>query len=62
MLYDVDIIVIVISATDKYSITAQGLINSDVFLNGDGVNAQDALSIQKYKANQISEFPESYMS
>ena len=45
---------------ETYPITAQGQINADVFLNGDGINAQDALSIQKLLANQLTELPESY--
>ena len=46
--------------SSKYSISTDGKINADVYLNGDGINAQDALSIQKFKANQISSLPESY--
>lgn len=51
-----------VSNPDVYVLTEQGMLNADVYLNGDGVNAQDALSIQKKKANQISELPESYIS
>lgn len=49
-----------ISYPTKYPISAQGQINADVYLNGDGINAQDALSIQKYKVNQLTVLPESY--
>ena len=45
---------------ETYPITAQGQINADVYLNGDGLNAQDALSIQKLLANQLTELPESF--
>ena len=48
-----------IADSSKYTISAEGLINGDVYLTGDGINAQDALSIQKFKANQISVLPES---
>ena len=48
--------------SSKYELSEQGLKNADVYLRGDGINAQDALSIQKYKANQINSLPESYMS
>lgn len=49
-----------ISDPTNYPISAQGMINADVYLNGDGINAQDALSIQKFKAKQIDALPESY--
>lgn len=51
-----------IVSPNDYPITAEGLLNADVFFNGDGVNAQDALSIQKLKAKQLTELPESYMN
>ena len=40
-------------------ITAQGVLNGDVYANGTGLTPQDALSIQKYVAELISELPES---
>lgn len=40
---------------DNYPITAQGKINADVYLTGDGINAQDSLQIQKLLAKQITE-------
>ena len=46
--------------SNKYSISEDGLKKADVYLNGDGINAQDALSIQKFEAKQISVLPESY--
>ena len=51
---------------DKYSvgkpdgITAQGALNGDVYENGTGITSSDALSIQKFKLNLITELPESY--
>ena len=41
-------------------ITAQGVLNGDVYANGTGLTPQDALSIQKYVAELITELPESY--
>ena len=57
-----------ISNPDKYGvngssdshITAQGVLNGDVYANGTGLTPQDALSIQKYVAELITELPESY--
>jgi hypothetical protein len=40
-------------------ITAQGLLNADVYANGSGVNSLDALSVQKYLVKVIDELPES---
>ena len=42
-------------------ITPQGLVNADVNANGDGISSNDALSIQKFLANILSELPESYL-
>lgn len=44
----------------EYTISDNGLRNADVYLNGDGINAQDSLSIQKLNAKQIDSLPESY--
>lgn len=46
----------------KYKLTEQGKANGDVNRNGDGITANDALSIQKYKLSLITELPESYNS
>ncbi len=46
---------------EAYPISAQGQLNADVYQNGDGLSNMDALSIQKYLAQLISELPESYM-
>jgi len=45
---------------DKYPLTPQGLVNADVYQNGDGVSNMDALSIRKRLAQIITELPESY--
>lgn len=44
--------------SDKLHITAQGQINADCSNVGDGVTNNDALAIQKFKLNLISELPE----
>jgi len=44
---------------EKNPLTAQGLINADVYQNGDGVDVSDALSIQKKISQAIDELPES---
>lgn len=41
----------------KFSISAQGEINGDVQGNKNGLNAQDAVSIQKYILKQIDSLP-----
>ena len=51
-----------ISNSTDYPISAEGMINADVYLNGDGINAQDALSIQKLLAKQLTALPESFVS
>ncbi|HPY84204.1 MAG TPA: leucine-rich repeat protein [Ruminococcus flavefaciens] len=45
----------------KYPLTEEALDKADVFNRGDGITANDALSIQKYDAKIISALPESYM-
>ncbi len=39
------------------TLTAQGLVNADVHSNGNGINANDALVIQQYLANKLTELP-----
>ena len=58
-----DVIRVMCYASNKeaYPIEPQGLKNSDVYQNGDGVTLSDALSIQKKVAQVIDELPESYM-
>lgn len=45
---------------DKYSLSAIGENNADVFNRGDGITAADAVSVQKLLANMISQLPESW--
>ncbi len=44
---------------EAFPLKAQGLLNSDVYQNGDGVAITDAVSVQKYLTKLISELPES---
>ena len=41
----------------KYSLSAQGKKNADVQGNGNGINAQDAVAIQKYILKQLKALP-----
>ena len=50
---------IYVSNRETNPLDAQGLINADVFQNGDGVFISDALSIQKKVAQTIDSLPES---
>ncbi|MCD8188506.1 MAG: cellulase family glycosylhydrolase [Ruminococcus sp.] len=49
-----------VSNTSKYPLTAQGLANADVNLNGDGLSNSDSLAVQRYLSGTISTLPESY--
>ena len=49
-----------IANKDKFALDPEGAANADVFNSGDGVTANDALSIQKLDAGQIEKLPESY--
>ena len=57
---DVVLIMQSISNPDKYGLgqkdglTTRGAKNADVYCNGDGITAMDALSIQKYQLGIIS--------
>ena len=44
---------------DKFKLSPEGLNNADVFNRGDGITANDALSIQKLDAGIIDTLPES---
>lgn len=44
--------------SQKYSVSAQGLANADVQGNGNGVNGNDIVSIQKFALKLISSLPE----
>jgi len=46
------------NGSDTYHITAQGELNGDVNLNGNGITNADALAIQKYLLTLISNLPE----
>lgn len=48
-----------VSSKVSYPISAQGLLNADVYMNGDGISNMDALSIQRRLADVILELPES---
>lgn len=41
----------------KFTLSKQGLLNSDVQGSGNGVNAQDAVTIQKYVIKSITKLP-----
>ena len=56
---DVVKVMIYVSNREANPLDAQGLINADVFQNGDGVFISDALSIQKKVAQTIDSLPES---
>lgn len=47
---------------DKYGLSAQGIVNADVYDNGDGITAKDALTIQQVGAHiyEQSDLPVSY--
>lgn len=49
-----------IGNADKYALSEEGRKNADVFSRGDGITAADAIAIQKYTANVITELPESW--
>lgn len=55
-----DAVKVLCYVTDKENtqIDAQGIKNADVYQTGDGISTQDALSIQKYLAQIITELPE----
>lgn len=55
-----DAVMVMCYVTDKEntSIEPQGIDNADVYQRGDGLNVQDALSIQKYLAQIITSLPE----
>ncbi len=59
---DVVKVMMYVANKEANPITPQGLINADVYENGDGVFVSDALSIQKKIAQIIDELPESYKS
>ena len=56
---DVVKVMMYVANKDANPITAQGLLNADVYNNGDGVFIADALSIQKKVAQILDTLPES---
>jgi len=56
---DAVLIMQTLSNPSKYSLSAQGKLNGDVYKNGDGITNNDALSIQKYLLELITKLPES---
>lgn len=57
---DAVLILQTIASPSDFELSEQGRINADVNKNGNGVDAEDSLAIQQYKANIIKELPESY--
>ena len=55
---DVVKVMMYVANKDANPITAQGLLNADVYNNGDGVFIADALSIQKKVAQILDTLPE----
>jgi hypothetical protein len=55
---DVVAIVCYVADINENAISEQGLVNADVYDVGGGVNALDALSVQKYLVKVIDSLPE----
>lgn len=56
---DAVLIMSYVSNSGAIPLSSQALDNADVYYRGDGVSNMDALSVQKYLAQIISELPES---
>ena len=58
-----DVVTILCYSSDKskFPLEAKALRNADVYQNGDGVSANDAVSVQKLLALQLDSLPESYI-
>ena len=41
----------------KYSLTQQGIVNGDVVGNGNGLNTQDAIAVQKFILKILTSLP-----
>ena len=52
---DVVAIASYVSNSEKNPLESQGMINGDVQGNGNGINANDALAVQQFLANIITE-------
>ncbi len=50
-----------ITDSDNSAMTAEEINAADVYQRGDGISNMDALAIQKYLAQLLSELPESYL-
>ena len=59
---DVVLIMQSLANPNKYTLTAPGIYNADVYEAGSGITANDALTIQKLLLGLISKLPESYAS
>ena len=46
---------------DKYALSDEAKANADVYNTGDGITANDALTIQKYDAKIVTKLPASVM-
>lgn len=53
---DATLILQALGNPDKYSLSAQGEYNADVYGNGDGITPMDAIAIQQYDARIIKSF------
>ncbi len=56
---DVILVMSYVANPDNSAITAEGMSNSDVYQNGDGLAVTDATAIQKYLTKLIPSLPES---
>lgn len=55
---DVVLVMKSVNSPDKYKLTDQGRLNSDVYNTGSGVTQDDALSIKMYLSGQLKSLPE----
>ena len=60
-LADALVILQYVANSQKYNLSEEALRNADVFDNGDGVTAMDALAIQQLDAKMIKSLPYSYL-
>ncbi len=57
---DATLILQAVGNGDKYSLSAEGENNADVYNRGDGLTVLDSLAVQKYDAKVLTELPESW--
>lgn len=55
---DATAIIQVLGNPDKYTLSAQGEANADVYNPGDGITGRDAVTLQKFEAGLIDSLPE----